>query len=77
MKKLILYTKDGCSLCDKVKDKLADLAGEFPHQLEEVDITKDEVLFEKYRFSIPVLQSEEDVIQAPIALIDLRNLLAK
>lgn len=61
-----LYTKDGCGLCDEVKAELGGLAAEFPHQLQEVDITKDSALFARYRFTIPVIKIGEETLKAPI-----------
>lgn len=61
-----LYTKDGCCLCDTVKRELADLATEFPHILQEVDITKDSDLFARYRFFIPVVKIGGETLKAPI-----------
>lgn len=52
-----LFTKEGCTLCDKVKDVLLELRDQYPHSLEQIDIT-DEVhadWFSKYKYDIPVL----------------------
>ena len=67
-----LYTKDGCGLCDEVKAELADLAKAFPHDLQEVDITKDADLFARYRFSIPVVKIGEQTLKAPITKSQLQ-----
>jgi glutaredoxin len=52
-----LFTKEGCTLCDKVKDTLQSLREELPHSLEAVDITDlgHEDWYEKYKYDIPVL----------------------
>jgi len=52
-----LFTKVGCTLCDKVKDVLASVEPELPHRLVAVDITDDEnsEWFSKYKYDIPVL----------------------
>lgn len=52
-----LFTKDECTLCDKVKDVLVNLRTEFPHTLEQVDITdpEHENYWNKYKYDIPVL----------------------
>eukprot|EP00551_Chaetoceros_affinis_P002975 CAMPEP_0203651280 /NCGR_PEP_ID=MMETSP0088-20131115/26989_1 /ASSEMBLY_ACC=CAM_ASM_001087 /TAXON_ID=426623 /ORGANISM="Chaetoceros affinis, Strain CCMP159" /LENGTH=161 /DNA_ID=CAMNT_0050510367 /DNA_START=58 /DNA_END=544 /DNA_ORIENTATION=+ len=52
-----LYTKEGCSLCDKAKDVLVLLREEEPHSLEAIDITDPDKteLFDKYKWDIPVL----------------------
>lgn len=52
-----LYTKEGCTLCDKAKDILQSVREENPHSLEAIDITdpdKQEV-FDMYKWDIPVL----------------------
>ena len=52
-----LYTKDGCTLCDKVSDVLKLLREDHPHSLDAVDITDDDKkdIFDKYKWDIPVL----------------------
>ena len=50
-----LFTKAGCTLCDKVQAVLQDLRDPYPHALVAVDITEDSFYFERYQFDIPVL----------------------
>ena len=52
-----LFTKEGCTLCDKVKDVLVQVREEHPHTLQQVDITDDDQSewFSKYKYDIPVL----------------------
>lgn len=52
-----LFTKHGCTLCDKVKDVLESVRDDHPHSLYAVDITDDdkEQWFAKYKYDIPVL----------------------
>jgi len=53
-----LFTKEGCTLCDKVKDILYELKDEIPHGLAQIDITDEEnraTYFAKYKYDIPVL----------------------
>ena len=75
MLQITLFTKDPCPLCDDVKVLLDTLAGTYPHQLSEVDITQDRDLNARYRFSIPVLQIGESQIKAPISLVELNRFL--
>ena len=52
-----LYTKEGCTLCDKVSNVLKSVREQCPHSLEAVDITdadKTEI-YDKYKWDIPVL----------------------
>ena len=50
-----LFTKEGCTLCDKVKDILADVKETHPHTLRRIDITDEEHAewFSKYKYDIP------------------------
>ena len=52
-----LFTKEGCTLCDKVKDLLTDLRTDHPHSLQLQDITDDAAQdwFDRYKYDIPVL----------------------
>lgn len=72
-----LYTKDGCRLCDEVKESLNQLQPNLPHQLQEVDITRDNDLFQKYRYTIPVVQIGTVELVAPITAVQLQNVLQK
>ena len=55
MRKVIIYSRPGCHLCDIAKKKIrqAECPGEFT--LEEIDIETDPVLLERYRNDIPVI----------------------
>ena len=52
-----LFTKAGCTLCDKAKDVLARAAAVEPHTLVAVDITDEDkaVWWDRYKYDIPVL----------------------
>ncbi|MFK8182289.1 MAG: glutaredoxin family protein [Phormidesmis sp.] len=51
MKKLVLYSKPGCHLCEGLQEKLSQL----PIDLEIRNITTNEAWFQKYEYEIPVL----------------------
>ncbi|MCA9901927.1 MAG: glutaredoxin family protein [Anaerolineales bacterium] len=72
---VILYTKAGCGLCDEVKHSLNLLQTQSPHQLQEVDITQDDALFQKYRYTIPVVQVGKVELAAPITAVQLQHAL--
>ncbi len=63
---MTLFTRDGCGLCDEVVAELDSLSAEIPHQLIKVDITQDDALFKRYRYTIPVLRIGDQELQAPI-----------
>jgi len=52
-----LFTKEGCTLCDQVKATLLAARQDFPHSLEQVDITDADnaAWHAKYKWDIPVL----------------------
>lgn len=50
-----LFTKEGCTLCDMVKEVLFELRTESPHSLVQRDITDDPDVYERYKYDIPVL----------------------
>ena len=50
-----IYGKTDCCLCDKAKETVARLRGDFALAVEEVDITLDAGLYEKYKELIPVV----------------------
>ena len=58
--KVTLFTKEGCTLCDKVKDVLVDLRETHPHSLSQIDITDQEhsSWYDKYKYDIPILHIE-------------------
>ncbi|MEL6468544.1 MAG: glutaredoxin family protein [Cyanobacteria bacterium J06623_4] len=51
MKKLILYSKPGCHLCEGLQEKLETL----PVDLEVRNITLNDAWFQKYQYEVPVL----------------------
>ena len=53
--RVVLYTKPGCGLCEKMKTEMKRAGVENLYALEEIDIEKDEALFAQYRYEIPVL----------------------
>ena len=55
MHQVVLYTREGCHLCEVAKAKLAKLQREFDLEVEEVDITQDAALLARYRNVIPVV----------------------
>ncbi len=56
--KIQLFTKEGCTLCDKVKDTLSTIKTNYPHSLYAIDITDEDnklTWYNKYKYDIPVL----------------------
>ena len=53
--KVILYGKPDCCLCDEAKEVLARARGIAPFDLEQVDISADPALMERFGSEIPVV----------------------
>ena len=82
--KIQLFTKEGCTLCDKVKDTLSTIKTTHPHSLYAIDITdKDNksIWYNKYKYDIPVLHMNNvywtkhrlTVEEAIMAIEEVRN----
>lgn len=56
MLKVILYTKEVCSLCDDAKALILMLQREYPFELEERDIYTNDEWLEKYQLLIPFVK---------------------
>jgi hypothetical protein len=54
-RRLTLYSRPGCHLCDDMKAVIDRVAGRVPLVLERVDISADEALERRYGHDIPVL----------------------
>lgn len=70
-----LYTKAGCTLCDEVAATLQALRPTYPHQLQQIDITTDDTLFFRYRYTIPVIQIDTQTLKAPLTAAQLTHAL--
>lgn len=57
MPHVILYTREGCCLCDTARDVLARVRARHPSAFrwEEQDIESDDALFRAYLERIPVI----------------------
>ena len=55
MKKVFLYSREGCHLCEVVEEQLARLRADHPFDLEIVDIDGDPALVAEYGLEIPVV----------------------
>ncbi len=68
MLNVTLYTREGCGLCEQVKEDLKSLEEKFPHHLAEVNIDSDPALREKYSDQIPVVEIGPYKLKAPITV---------
>jgi glutaredoxin len=57
VRRVVLYSRPGCHLCDEARGLLADIAAEAPDLvIEEVDIDADDELLRRYLERIPVIE---------------------
>lgn len=60
--RLVFYDKAGCKLCDEalaVVEEVREAVGaRVPTTLERVDIRRDPMNWERYRFDVPVLEMD-------------------
>ena len=63
MRRLVLYGRLGCHLCDEVRELVLPMVREAGDiELEEVDIEADDELFAQLLERIPVLELDGDMI---------------
>lgn len=55
MHDVVVYSRDGCHLCDVVKDTLVSLDGQADFQWRVVDIDADPELRAQYNEQVPVV----------------------
>jgi glutaredoxin len=53
---VVLYTRDGCHLCDVARDTILAVRARTPFDFEEVDIRGDDELELEYGIRIPVVE---------------------
>jgi glutaredoxin len=61
MIRVIVYTKEGCHLCENVISVLRSLSSEQRFDFSTQDITSSPELFERYKHVIPVVEIDGKV----------------
>lgn len=54
-RRLTLYTRRGCCLCEEMKEVIRRVAGGLALEMEEIDVDKEPGLKEKFGSEVPVL----------------------
>ncbi len=76
-RRVVVYSKPGCHLCEDALRWLQDLHSEFDLAIEEIDITTDRTLFKNYFDKIPVLVIDDRAtLAAPITKQDILSVLS-
>lgn len=71
---IVFYTKEGCTLCKGVRSTLAELQHEYNLAIEEIDITADENVYQRYKETIPVVIVDGQItLEGRISERDLRR----
>ncbi len=60
MRRVVLYGKPGCHLCDEARAVVTAVRARQPFDLEEVDVSTDPELHRRYGERIPVLALDGD-----------------
>lgn len=75
---IILYSKPDCHLCEIAYRLLLGLRGEFDLTIEEIDLSRDPTLLQRYHEKIPVAVIDGHItLTAPIRAADVRAALKK
>jgi glutaredoxin len=56
MREVVLYTREGCSLCEKARTAILAVRREVPFHFREVDIGWSGDLYEDHKHDIPVIE---------------------
>lgn len=71
---ITIFTREGCCLCDDVKERVERVAKDIPIQWDLFDITTDPHIYEKYKWLIPVVHIDgEEVFISKMAELWLRR----
>lgn len=62
MRKVTVYSKPGCHLCDIAKERVLNVQKKIPFDLEIVDIRGTQALFDHYCEKIPVVAVDEEEV---------------
>ncbi|MCA9871472.1 MAG: glutaredoxin family protein [Anaerolineae bacterium] len=74
MRRVILYTRPGCGLCDDVRADLDLLAGETEFELVEINIATSAALSDRFRYLIPVVDvGGGELLTPPLSIRRLRD----
>ena len=61
MTNVVVYSKEGCHLCENVISTLRKLALERPLEISTRDITETPELYERYKHLIPVVEIDGNI----------------
>jgi glutaredoxin len=59
---VVVFSKEGCHLCEKAIEVLNQLSRSHSLRIQILDITKNSQLLEKYSIEIPVVQLDGGIV---------------
>ena len=62
MKKVTIYSKPECHLCEIAKERVLNVQKRVPFDLEVIDIRSTQALFDRYCEKIPVVTVDEEEV---------------
>jgi uncharacterized membrane protein len=63
---IILYTRNGCELCDQAADKLRELGRAMPLDVTPIDVDSDPILQLELGDQVPVIEVEGNRLESPL-----------
>ncbi|WP_176757516.1 glutaredoxin family protein [Salimicrobium halophilum] len=74
MNEILLYTKQGCPLCEEAKIWIELLKDDYILEFREIDIQSDETLHDKYALEIPVVSVNGEELMFPqLSEVEIRQ----
>jgi hypothetical protein len=61
LRQVVVYTADGCALCERALEVVREVRGRVPFELDVVDIGGDPELERRYREQLPALEIDGDL----------------
>jgi hypothetical protein len=56
VREVVLYTRDGCSLCRAAKAQILRVRQQVAFEFREIDIGSEGELYDEHRYDIPVVE---------------------
>lgn len=75
MRRVVLYSRPGCLLCDEAREVILRVRAMHPFDLEERDIETDDGLLREYSLRIPVVAVDgREVFEVSVPAEELAEL---
>ena len=75
MRRVVLYSRPGCHLCDVAREQIGRVRERHPFDFEEVDISGDDAMESAYGLRIPVVTLDgNEVFETSVDERDLAEL---